>query len=495
MLPPLNFKRWIEDNRKDLKPPVGNKQVYEDGDFIIMAVGGPNTRKDYHDDPGQEFFYQIEGDMVLQTSWTAVIRVTCPSAKGKCSSCPPTSIIRRSAKPTQSALSSSASARPGERDGLLWYCERCHQPLYSEYFELTNIETQFPPVFERFYASLEHRTCRHCGAVLDRRSKPQANGKRAACSRSTCTRTWCRRTGPISQERYGYGGWVQIEHTGPGCARMVQEGKHFRNIERNCWDADEALRGLRAHRRRCAGALDRPGDVQLLGARARTRWIWPLPQRSHRRAGAAPPDALCRTGHGADAGARPGGQGARALRARARSRRHRDRLAHQRAEPRRPARGRGVEAAQELGAAVFVHPWDMLGRERMARYWLPWLVGMPAETSLSICCMIFGGVFEKLPAGCACCSLTAAAHSRRRSGASSTAFTHVRTWSRSTTAPIHARTSGASMSTRWCTIRSCMRYMLKLMGAQQHRARQRLSVSAGRRSTRGDDRIDDSSTR
>jgi aminocarboxymuconate-semialdehyde decarboxylase len=54
-------------------------------------------------------------------------------------------------------------------------------------------------------------------------------------------------------------------------------------------------------------------------------------------------------------------------------------------------------AAQELGAAVFVHPWDMLGRERMSRYWLPWLVGMPAETSLSICCMIFGGVFEKLP--------------------------------------------------------------------------------------------------
>jgi aminocarboxymuconate-semialdehyde decarboxylase len=55
------------------------------------------------------------------------------------------------------------------------------------------------------------------------------------------------------------------------------------------------------------------------------------------------------------------------------------------------------DAAQELGAAVFVHPWEMLGRDRMERYWLPWLVGMPAETSLSICCMIFGGVFEKLP--------------------------------------------------------------------------------------------------
>jgi aminocarboxymuconate-semialdehyde decarboxylase len=56
-----------------------------------------------------------------------------------------------------------------------------------------------------------------------------------------------------------------------------------------------------------------------------------------------------------------------------------------------------LEAAADLGAAVFVHPWQMLGRERMGLYWLPWLVGMPAETALSICSLIFGGVFERLP--------------------------------------------------------------------------------------------------
>jgi aminocarboxymuconate-semialdehyde decarboxylase len=55
------------------------------------------------------------------------------------------------------------------------------------------------------------------------------------------------------------------------------------------------------------------------------------------------------------------------------------------------------QAAEELGAAVFVHPWDMMGKERMPKYWLPWLVGMPAEVSLAICSMIFGGVFERLP--------------------------------------------------------------------------------------------------
>lgn len=55
------------------------------------------------------------------------------------------------------------------------------------------------------------------------------------------------------------------------------------------------------------------------------------------------------------------------------------------------------ETAARLGAAIFVHPWDMMGEARMRRYWLPWLVGMPAEESLALCSLIFGGVFERLP--------------------------------------------------------------------------------------------------
>jgi len=66
VVPPINFKNWIEENRHLLKPPVGNKVVYEDGDFMIMVVGGPNSRKDYHVDPVEEFFYQLEGDMILK---------------------------------------------------------------------------------------------------------------------------------------------------------------------------------------------------------------------------------------------------------------------------------------------------------------------------------------------------------------------------------------------------------------------------------------------
>ena len=66
MIPPINFKEWIEQNREMLRPPVCNKVVYQDTEFIIMVVGGPNSRKDYHVDEGEEFFYQIEGDMTLR---------------------------------------------------------------------------------------------------------------------------------------------------------------------------------------------------------------------------------------------------------------------------------------------------------------------------------------------------------------------------------------------------------------------------------------------
>src|SRR6202049_4287484 len=63
----FNLRQWIDANRAQLKPPVGNKRVFRDGDFIIMVVGGPNARKDYHVDPGEEFFYQLEGDLGLKT--------------------------------------------------------------------------------------------------------------------------------------------------------------------------------------------------------------------------------------------------------------------------------------------------------------------------------------------------------------------------------------------------------------------------------------------
>jgi 3-hydroxyanthranilate 3,4-dioxygenase len=66
VLPPINLRQWIESHKEQLRPPVCNQQVYEAGDFIIIVVGGPNSRKDYHDDPGDEFFFQLKGTMILR---------------------------------------------------------------------------------------------------------------------------------------------------------------------------------------------------------------------------------------------------------------------------------------------------------------------------------------------------------------------------------------------------------------------------------------------
>ena len=163
----FNFRQWIDANRALLKPPVGNKRVFADGDFVIMVVGGPNARKDYHVDPGQEFFYQLEGDMVLKTmqdGWA----VDLPIREGEVLLIPPLLPHSPQRGANTVGLVVERARRPGELDGFQWYCERCGERLYEEFFTLTDIEQQFPAVFERFFADPKKRTCRHCGAVMER---------------------------------------------------------------------------------------------------------------------------------------------------------------------------------------------------------------------------------------------------------------------------------------------------------------------------------------
>ena len=163
----FNFRHWIEEHRAQLKPPVGNKRVFRDGDFIIMVVGGPNARKDYHVDPGQEFFYQLEGDMVLKTIQDG--RATdVPIRAGEVLLIPP-KLPHSPQRPANTVgLVIERARRAGELDGFQWYCERCGEKLYEEFFPLTDIEKQFPPVFERFLANRQKRTCNRCGTVMER---------------------------------------------------------------------------------------------------------------------------------------------------------------------------------------------------------------------------------------------------------------------------------------------------------------------------------------
>lgn len=166
LLQTIDFRQWIEANRHLLKPPVGNRVVYRDTEFIIMVVGGPNTRKDFHVDPAEEFFYQLEGDMTLRTVEQGRIRDLAIRA-GEILLLP-ANVPHSPQRPADTVgLVIERRRRPGELDGLQWYCERCEHLLYEEYFQLGNIESDFPPVFERFFGSLEHRTCRHCHAVME----------------------------------------------------------------------------------------------------------------------------------------------------------------------------------------------------------------------------------------------------------------------------------------------------------------------------------------
>lgn len=167
MLPgPIDFMRWIEEHRHLLKPPVGNKCVY-DGDFIVMVVGGPNQRTDYHFEDGPEWFYQLEGEMTLRVQedydGTRGTLRDIPIRAGQTFLLPPRVPHSPQRGPDSIGVVIERRRLPHEDDGLLWFCENCNAKVYEEYFHLHDIEKDFPPVFERFYSSQEHRTCKACG--------------------------------------------------------------------------------------------------------------------------------------------------------------------------------------------------------------------------------------------------------------------------------------------------------------------------------------------
>ncbi len=163
---PFSIKKWIEENRHLLKPPVNNKVVYKDAEFIVMVVGGPNSRKDYHYNESEEFFYQLEGnaEVTIQENGKAI---TVPILEGDVFLLPPKVPHNPKRGANTIGLVIERKRREGEKDGLLWFCESCNTKLYEEYFTLTDIANQFQGVFERYYNNVDHRTCKKCGIVMD----------------------------------------------------------------------------------------------------------------------------------------------------------------------------------------------------------------------------------------------------------------------------------------------------------------------------------------
>lgn len=164
MLPlPINLNQWIDEHRHLLKPPVGNKCI-ENGDFIVMIVGGPNQRTDYHQEEGPEFFYQLEGEMILRVQEHGQPR-DIPIRTGEVFYLPPNVPHSPQRMPDSVGLVIERKRLPHELDALMWFCPACNHKVYESRFALENVETQFQGVFEAFYRSREHRTCQACGHV------------------------------------------------------------------------------------------------------------------------------------------------------------------------------------------------------------------------------------------------------------------------------------------------------------------------------------------
>jgi len=163
----FNFKKWIDEHRHLLKPPVGNQVVWKDTEFIIMVVGGPNARKDYHYNEGEEFYYQVEGNMTLKIIEDGEPR-DIPINEGDIFLLPPRTPHSPQRPANTVGLVVERKRDKEELDGFQWYCEKCGTKLYDEYIPLTNIVSQLPPIFERFYNNAANSTCKKCGTKMER---------------------------------------------------------------------------------------------------------------------------------------------------------------------------------------------------------------------------------------------------------------------------------------------------------------------------------------
>ena len=169
MLPPINFQKWIDDNRHLLKPPVGNKQVYlENEDFIVMVVGGPNGRKDYHWEDGEELFYQLEGDITVKIIDEDGKKKDIKIKEGEMFLLP-ARIPHSPQRPANTiGLVIERYRRGDEVDKLMWFCENCGHQLHEDTFEMKDIVNQLPPVINNFMQNEQLRTCDQCGTVMEK---------------------------------------------------------------------------------------------------------------------------------------------------------------------------------------------------------------------------------------------------------------------------------------------------------------------------------------
>jgi 3-hydroxyanthranilate 3,4-dioxygenase len=162
---PFNLRTWVEEHRELLKPPVGNALIWNE-DFMVMVVGGPNQRADFHINPGEELYYQIEGDIVLRVRQEGQVK-DIPIRQGDIFLLP-AGIPHSPQRPANTVgLVIEQKRPPRANDHMRWYCKKCGALLHDAEFYLVDLGKQLKPIIEEVKSNPALRTCKACGTVLE----------------------------------------------------------------------------------------------------------------------------------------------------------------------------------------------------------------------------------------------------------------------------------------------------------------------------------------
>ena len=159
---PLNLMNWIEQNRSQFKPPVGNKYLYDGEDFFVMIIGGPNARNDFHVTNSEEFFHQIKGDIVVRVREEGEVR-DIPVREGETLFIPGNVPHSPQRGPGTIGLVVERRRPAGETEHLVFYCEKCGELVHDMEFDCKDIVQHFSRAMEEFWADEALSTCKACG--------------------------------------------------------------------------------------------------------------------------------------------------------------------------------------------------------------------------------------------------------------------------------------------------------------------------------------------
>ncbi len=161
---PIGLLKWVEENRADLKPPVGNKYLYDGDDFFVMVIGGPNARNDFHVTSSEEYFFQLKGDIVVRIREDGKIK-DVPIREGETFFIPGGVPHAPTRPPGTIGVVVERRRPPGEREHQQFYCEECDDLVYDKEFDCADIVEHFAQSMEDFWADPELNTCKNCGTA------------------------------------------------------------------------------------------------------------------------------------------------------------------------------------------------------------------------------------------------------------------------------------------------------------------------------------------